>query len=106
MVTYVTPEIRESIDWYLEGLARKWDEALETVRQWDRLDRLDQTVFDVEWPLTIDYLVRLLRYRHQGQFSADQESRFQEIRQFMQDHAHEIDAVLGPGEARLNPSLD
>ncbi|CAN5138956.1 hypothetical protein BH23CHL1_BH23CHL1_07220 [soil metagenome] len=87
------------------GLARKWGEALDVVQRWDTLDPLDQDVFDAEWPLTIDYLVRLLRYREQGLFSSDQESRLQEIRQFMQAHAHKIDAVLGPGEARLNPSL-
>jgi hypothetical protein len=79
MVTQVTPEIREAIDWYLDGLGRKWDETFDVIQQWDELDPLDQDVFDAEWPLTIDFLNRLRDFRQQGMFSDLQEQRFQEL---------------------------
>ncbi|MBA2452957.1 MAG: hypothetical protein H0V47_07280, partial [Chloroflexia bacterium] len=90
MVTQVTPEIREAIDGYLDGLARKWDEALDIIAQWDELDPLDQDVFDAEWPLTIDYLNRLRDYRQQGMFSTIQERWFQKLQRDMYGHEPDL----------------
>lgn len=106
MVTQVTPEIRASIDWYLDGLARKWGEALDTMRDWESLDPLDQDVFDVEWPLTLDYLDRLREYRRQSLFSPRQERRFQELKKSLYDHESELEVILGPGGAMLDPVSD
>lgn len=106
MVTKVTPEIRESIDWYLDGLARKWDESLDVMRCWDELDSLDQDVFDVEWPLTLDYLGRLREYRQQYPFSPEQERRFQELEQSLYAHEPELEAIFGTGGAMLDSASD
>lgn len=102
MVTQVTPEIREAIDWYLEGLARKWAEALDIIRQWNELDPLDQDVFDAEWPLTIDYLNRLNEYRQQGLLSTIQEQQFQRLQRDIYGHEPDLEFVLGQGQVMLD----
>lgn len=106
MVTKVTPEIRKSIDWYLDGLARKWGESLDVLRCWDELDPLDQDVFDAEWPLTLDYLDRLREYRQRYPLSREQERRLQELEQSLYDHETDLEAILGPGGAMLDPLPD
>lgn len=106
MVTKVTQETREAIDWYLVGLARKWDGALDAVRHWDKLSRSERIEIDAEWPLAVDYLERLLIYQRDGMFSPEQERTFQKLRKFMRAHEHELETVLGPGGVMLDPPLD
>jgi hypothetical protein len=106
MVTQVTSEITESIDWYLGGLARVWHEAVGTVRVWDEVSWIEQAEVGAEWPLAVDYLYRLLQYRQQGMFSPEQESWFQDFQCFMREHEAELETVLGSGSVHLNPSLD
>lgn len=106
MVTQITPEIREAIDWYLDGLARKWDEALDIITQWNELDPLDQDVFDAEWPLTIDYLNRLREYRLQGMLSTIQEQQFQKLQRDMYERRPDLEIVLGQGQVMLDRLRD
>jgi hypothetical protein len=77
--------------------------AADLATRWNDLDELEQEDLVAEWPLTIDFLLRVLKYEESGLMSAEQQQRFAEIRQFMRDHEAEIDAVLGPGEAMIDP---
>lgn len=106
MVTHVTPELRKSIDWYIGALKGEWDHALDVVRHPGESLWGDPETLDAEWYLAISHLIYLLRLRRQGLFSPDQESRFQELRQFMRDHAHELEVVLGRDGVMLDPPLD
>lgn len=106
MVTRVTPEIRESIDWYIDALRGEWDHALDVVRNPGESLWGDPETLFAEWFLAISHLVHLLRLQQQGFFSSDQERRFEELRCFMRAHEHELEAVLGPGGVTLDPRLD
>jgi hypothetical protein len=108
MVTRITPEIRESIDWYLSALTREWECALEIVYHLNRGDADWGEPEDLyaEWFLAIDRLAYLVRLRQQRMFSPEQESQFQELQRFMREHEAELETVLGPGGAQLGPYLD
>jgi hypothetical protein len=103
MATQVTSKIQEDIDWYMGALEREWKSAIELAANWHIADPFDKDDLAIEWHLTIDFLLRVLKYEERGLMSAEQQQRFAEIRQFMRDHEAEIDAVLGPGEAMIDP---
>lgn len=103
MATNVTSSTVADIVWYLTTLRRDWEGAVDLVSRWDALDALEQEDLIVEWPLTIERLLFLLHYRRTGRFLDEHERQFQDIRQFMRDHVAEIERVLGPGQAMIDP---
>lgn len=103
MATQVTSKVQEDIDWYMGALEREWRAAVELVADWDNADPFDQEDLEVEWGLTIDFLLRVLNFQERGLMSAEQQRRFAGIRQFMREHEADIDAVLGSGEAMIDP---
>lgn len=103
MATQVTSKIQEDIDWYMAALEREWRSAVELAANWDDADPFDKEDLAIEWDLTIDFLLRVLNFQERGLMSAEQQQRFVEIRQFMREHESDIDAVLGPGEAMIDP---
>jgi hypothetical protein len=103
MATPVTTKVQEDIDWYMGALEREWRSAVELAANWDDADPFDKEDLAIEWDLTIDFLLRVLNYQERGLLSAEQQQRFADIRQYMLDHESDIDAVLGPGEATIDP---
>ena len=103
MATQVTSKIQEDIDWYMGALEREWRAAVELVANWDAADPFDKEDLAIEWDLTIDFLLRVLNFQERDLMSAEQQQRFTEIRQFMREHEADIDAVLGPGAAMIDP---
>jgi hypothetical protein len=103
MATQVTPKTQEDIDWYMGALEREWRSAVELAANWDDADPFDKEDLAVEWDLTIEFLLRVLNFKERGLMSAEQQRRFADIRRFMREHESAIDAVLGPGEAMIDP---
>lgn len=103
MATQVTSKIQADIDWRLGALEREWKTAVEMAANWEQADPFDREDLAIEWPLTIDFLLRVLNFQDRGLMSAVQQQRFEDIRQFMREHEADIDAVLGPGEAMIDP---
>lgn len=103
MASQLTREISIDIDHLLDALRRDWEDAVALARRWGDADDFEQTDLVVEWPLSVDRLLRLRRHEERGHLSGAQRRRLQALRSYMREHEHELAAVLGPGEASSDP---
>src|SRR5687768_12379274 len=103
MDTQVTTKIQEDVDWFMNAYEREVKWAVDLVTRWETVDEYEQEDLISEWPLTIDFLLRVLNFQARGLMSDEQQRRFAEMRQFTRDHEADIDAVLGSGEAMIDP---
>jgi hypothetical protein len=82
------------IDHVLAVLTRQWKAIPEVVSTWEPWDELDRLDFVIEWPTREIRLKQLRKWNDEGQLSAQQRQRFEEMEQLMQRHRAAVDRLL------------
>lgn len=102
MAMQVTPSVHEDVDWYLTALEREAQCAVDLAMRWNAIDEIEQEDLIGEWPLSIDFLSRLLSYRDKGLMTPAQHKRLTTIRAYPHDHESVLAFALGDDNLMLD----
>lgn len=89
----VAADLHRRIDLLLDYLFEAWKELPSAARQIDGWDVADQVDYVEEWVPKLQRLEELRRYVRAGRLTEEQISRYQQLEELVQQHAHLLEQV-------------